>query len=422
MRDPALPHRALPSLAIARLRDRAHAPRAASSAMLGYDDARHLLARTGFGPTDAEVRAYAGADRAKRPSTSCCARRATAATTPPPASAARHVAAAAAARRDAHRSRAQGVRRRQQVREGLELRAWWVRGDARHAVAAHRADDALLAQPFRVERSRRCGIARLMYRQNATLRANALGNFGDAAARDRQGPGDARLSRQRAEPQGRAERELRARGDGALHARRGPLHRAGREGSRARVHRLEPRPRDRARSCSARGCTTTASRRCSARPGASTATRCSTSCSRARRPREFVDRQAVARIRLARSRSARKSRRIARALPRLGLRHQGRAARAAHVRRVLRAARIAACSSSRRSSSSSARCAQFDLAPEQALPFAIAAAGMGQNLFSPPNVKGWPGGEAWINTTTLLARKQFVDRVTRADDEPMPSR
>ena len=58
----------------------------------------------------------------------------------------------------------------------------------------------------------------------------------------------------------------------------------------------------------------------------------------------------------------------------------------------------------------------FQLQPGQPLPFAVAAAGMGQNLFSPPNVKGWPGGEVWINTTTLLARKQFVDRVVRADD------
>jgi len=41
---------------------------------------------------------------------------------------------------------------------------------------------------------------------------------------------------------------------------------------------------------------------------------------------------------------------------------------------------------------------------------AVAVAGMGQNLFSPPNVRGWPGGEAWINTATLLARKQFIER------------
>jgi uncharacterized protein (DUF1800 family) len=49
------------------------------------------------------------------------------------------------------------------------------------------------------------------------------------------------------------------------------------------------------------------------------------------------------------------------------------------------------------------------------MPFAVAAAGMGQNLFAPPNVKGWPGQETWINTSTLLARKQFLDRLFRAD-------
>ncbi len=41
---------------------------------------------------------------------------------------------------------------------------------------------------------------------------------------------------------------------------------------------------------------------------------------------------------------------------------------------------------------------------------AVAMAAMGQNLFAPPNVRGWPGGEAWINTQTLLVRKQFIER------------
>ena len=59
---------------------------------------------------------------------------------------------------------------------------------------------------------------------------------------------------------------------------------------------------------------------------------------------------------------------------------------------------------------------QFDLRPGQSIPFAVASAAMGQNLFSPPNVKGWPGGEAWINASTLLARKAFIDRLFRADD------
>ena len=29
---------------------------------------------------------------------------------------------------------------------------------------------------------------------------------------------------------------------------------------------------------------------------------------------------------------------------------------------------------------------------------------MGQRLFEPPNVKGWPGGQSWLNTSTVLAR------------------
>ncbi len=47
---------------------------------------------------------------------------------------------------------------------------------------------------------------------------------------------------------------------------------------------------------------------------------------------------------------------------------------------------------------------------KQPVAAAVALAGMGQNLFSPPNVRGWPGGDAWINTNTLLARKQFLER------------
>ncbi len=56
---------------------------------------------------------------------------------------------------------------------------------------------------------------------------------------------------------------------------------------------------------------------------------------------------------------------------------------------------------------------QLEVEPSASLPFAVAVAGMGQTLFAPPNVKGWPGGEVWINSTTLLARKQFLDRALR---------
>jgi len=37
---------------------------------------------------------------------------------------------------------------------------------------------------------------------------------------------------------------------------------------------------------------------------------------------------------------------------------------------------------------------------------------MGQELFNPPNVKGWPEGKTWINTMTVLSRINFVSQLT----------
>jgi len=58
----------------------------------------------------------------------------------------------------------------------------------------------------------------------------------------------------------------------------------------------------------------------------------------------------------------------------------------------------------------------FDIHPTDLRPAAVQVAVLGQNLFAPPNVKGWPGGEAWIDSATLLGRKQFVDRVFRGSE------
>jgi uncharacterized protein (DUF1800 family) len=44
--------------------------------------------------------------------------------------------------------------------------------------------------------------------------------------------------------------------------------------------------------------------------------------------------------------------------------------------------------------------------PQQALVSRLTA--MGQPLFAPPNVKGWPGGRAWLNTATMLERDNFA--------------
>jgi hypothetical protein len=34
---------------------------------------------------------------------------------------------------------------------------------------------------------------------------------------------------------------------------------------------------------------------------------------------------------------------------------------------------------------------------------------MSQRLFAPPNVKGWPGGRSWLNTSTVLERDNFAE-------------
>ncbi|WP_081544462.1 DUF1800 domain-containing protein [Chromobacterium haemolyticum] len=55
----------------------------------------------------------------------------------------------------------------------------------------------------------------------------------------------------------------------------------------------------------------------------------------------------------------------------------------------------------------------FDLSPPDWRALAGLNRQLGQDVFAPPNVKGWPGGEAWINSATLLSRKQFLDRIAR---------
>ncbi len=47
---------------------------------------------------------------------------------------------------------------------------------------------------------------------------------------------------------------------------------------------------------------------------------------------------------------------------------------------------------------------------------------MGQQLFAPPNVKGWPGGQAWLNTSTVLARVNFAQALVMGNLWSDPSR
>lgn len=52
------------------------------------------------------------------------------------------------------------------------------------------------------------------------------------------------------------------------------------------------------------------------------------------------------------------------------------------------------------------RCFKLEDAPAGAALRTISR--LGQVLFDPPNVAGWPGGEQWIDATTLLGRRRFI--------------
>ena len=54
--------------------------------------------------------------------------------------------------------------------------------------------------------------------------------------------------------------------------------------------------------------------------------------------------------------------------------------------------------------------------PTQYVGIARATAYLGQNLFDPPNVKGWEGGTDWITTTTLLNRRSLIKDLLRLNE------
>ena len=152
---------------------------------LGYDDARQLLNRTGFGATHAQIEHFAPLTREQAVRALLADTRTTAATTPPawtssdePLRYPRPGDKSSDAERKAFQ--------RQQVREGLELRGWWV-GEMLATPSPLTERMTLFWHNHFVSSQQKVKLAELMYRQNVTLRANALGHFGDllhAMARD----------------------------------------------------------------------------------------------------------------------------------------------------------------------------------------------------------------------------------------------
>jgi uncharacterized protein (DUF1800 family) len=48
--------------------------------------------------------------------------------------------------------------------------------------------------------------------------------------------------------------------------------------------------------------------------------------------------------------------------------------------------------------------------------------GLGQTLFAPPNVKGWDGGRAWLNSATMLARHNLAWKLLQGRRGPLGAR
>jgi uncharacterized protein (DUF1800 family) len=383
----------------------------AGAATLSYDDARHLLNRTGFGATDAEIRRFTGMSREEAARTLLAETRTTALTPAPawtnPSGPLRYPKGGENAP-EAEKKQFQ----QEQIRDGLELRGWWV--EEMLATPSPLTEKmTLFWHNHFVSAQQKVKLAVLMYRQNVTLRENALGNFATllhAVARDpamviyldnaqnRKGTPNENFAREVMElftlGEGHyGEQDIkeaaRAFTGWSLNRETGRflfrpfLHDYGEKTVLGRTGHLDgddvldvllSKPE-------------------------------TAEFITAKLWREFVspdpDQAEVKRI-AARFRDSRYEIKVA-----LQALLTSDAFYATENRGTLIKSPVELVVGTMR---------QFGMSPGETVPFAVAAAGMGQNLFGPPNVKGWPGGEAWINSSTLLARKAFLDRLFRADD------
>ena len=402
-------HRLLQAMAIAVLVVSSATAAASSTQVLGYDDARHLLARTGFGPSDAEVRTYATLSREAAVAKLLRETRSTALTAPPDSV----VESSPISYPNAETSTADEKKAfaQQQTRDGLALRAWWMR-EMLVTPSPLTERMTLFWHNHFLSSQAKVRLARLMYRQNVTLRAYATGDFGELLHAIAKDPAmlvylDGVRSRKGApnENFAREVMELFTLGEGRYGEQ--DVKEAARAFTGWSVERQSGEFLFRTRLHDY-GVKTVFGKSGAfdgddvldlllARPETAQYVT-------AKLWREFVSPDPdPAEVRRIAAHFAASRYDIKVALSDLLLCD---AFYAAENRGVLVKSPTELVVGTMRS---------FGLEPEPALALAVATAIMGQNLMAPPNVKGWPGGDAWINTNTLLARKQFVDRVTRAD-------
>ena len=379
---------------------------------MGYDDARHLLARTGFGPSEVEVRQYAALTREQAVNLILRDVRAEAVTAPP---------AFVADKGPLHAPNAQNATteerrafQQQQVRQGLELRAWWMQ-EMLTTPSPLTERMTLFWHNHFVSSQQKVRFARLMYQQNATFRAHALGNFATLLRSASKEPAmliylDTAQSRKQQpnENFAREVMELFTLGEGNYTET--DIKEAARAFTGWSIDRETGRYlfRPFIHDTGVKTVLGTTGK---------------------------LDGDAVLDIILAKPHTwrfitAKLWREFvspvpdAREVDRIAQIFRGRDYDIKAALRALLMSDAFWAADNRGSLVKSpvelvvGTVRQLEVTPGSAMPFAVVAAGMGQNLFSPPNVQGWPGGEAWINSNTLLARKQFLDRLARMDDAP----
>ena len=383
---------------------------AAIAGALDYDDARHLLNRSGFGATQAEIEHYVGMSREQAARALLAAARTDAVTPAPPAMVA--TGALRYPRRGAGASDDElKMFRRQQVREGLELRGWWV-GEMLSTPSPLTERMTLFWHNHFVSSQQKVKLTELMFRQNVTLRTHALGNFGamlHAVARD---PAmivylDSAQNRKGAPNENFARElmELFTLGEGNYGER--DVKEA------ARAFTGWSLDRERGEFVFRRALHDYGPKTVLGRTGNFDGDDVIDILLAQPSTAEFVSRKLWREL-VSPEPDAAEVRRVAARFRDSGY----------DIQAALYALLISDAFYARENRGNLVKSPidlvvgtlrQFGMHPGDTIPFAVAAAGMGQNLFAPPNVKGWPGQQAWINTSSLLARKQFLDRLMRAE-------
>jgi uncharacterized protein (DUF1800 family) len=388
-------------------------PSLAHAAAMGVDDARHLLSRAGFGPTPAEVREFANLSREQGVERLLVAT-ATEARTPPPSWVGEPITPRRVIR-DMSPEERQAFQRRE-IERGLDLRSWWLQ-EMLTTPAPLTERMTLFWHNHFVSSQQKVRSGQLMYRQNTLLRRHSTGNFGAMLHAVSKDPAmviylDSATNRkdQPNENFAREVMELFTVGEGHYGER------DIREAARAftgwsidpetAAFRWRPFQHD--------GGVKTVLGRTGNFDGDDVldillAQPATADFVAAKLWREFVSPQPT-------------SEAERRELAQLAARFRASGYDIKSTLRALFATNAFWAAGNRGALVKSpvdlvvGTLRQFEFDIGDPMPLAVVTAQLGQNLFAPPNVKGWPGGDAWINSQTLLARKQFAERAFRADE------